>query len=114
MENKAKHTPGPWAVDDNTGVFGRVDIMALQTCVAVAQAEPGKEEAEANASFIARACNSHDALLEAAKLGRKPNKKCCKNVAEYGYDVSVITGKNCGICDTCKINAAIALAEKGA
>lgn len=55
LENKVSFTPGPWIVQDSTSVFGPVDITAGETCVAVAQAEPGRMEAEANARLIAAA-----------------------------------------------------------
>lgn len=56
-----KHTQGKWIVDGNQAVttqYGSIiaDIFG-----------DSKEEQEANASFIVKACNSHAELLEACK-----------------------------------------------
>lgn len=66
------HTPGPWAV--TKGKPRKVTANGVLICTAVLRnrattkqnaAGKGEEEARANAAFIVRARNSHDALLEA-------------------------------------------------
>ena len=65
-----KHTPGPWVAQaikghNNTLVYKR--IVANGEPIAFAGVYKG-HNAEANAEFIVRACNSHYDLLESCKL----------------------------------------------
>ena len=68
-ETENKHTPTPWIVDPGT-----VTIHAQNpingSCIASVLGT-GDEDSDqvslADAEFIVRACNSHEALLEAAK-----------------------------------------------
>jgi len=54
----AKHTPTPWTVSGN-GIHKGIQ------CVATTHMEP-KEQRDADAAFIVRACNVHDELLAIA------------------------------------------------
>lgn len=70
---KAAHTPGPWRLSENRYVWS-----PNKNCIAtVHMMADGKRNSEleveslANAKFIVRACNSHEALLEAAKRARE-------------------------------------------
>ena len=74
----AKHTPGPWIANANKilGLDGRLVTMLddLETTCA---------EDEANAEFIVRAANAHDALVEALEAvewgcgGQPGHCPCC-------------------------------------
>ena len=57
-----QHTPGPWTIGRGRRwiTSGDVDIARIHDVSKI-----GEAEAVANAEFIIRACNSHDALLEA-------------------------------------------------
>lgn len=63
---QTKHTPLPWMVDNRRSI---VKVRSEKREVAVLSgrldSEHGRETIQANAAFIARACNSHDELLEA-------------------------------------------------
>lgn len=64
-----KHTPTPWQAKpfgDNAWVVMRGDMV-----LAVLSREDHPQWNEANAKFICRAANSHDALLEACKAWMK-------------------------------------------
>lgn len=70
-----KHTPTPWHLQANThvpnvGIYRDVtekgDVHG--TWEVIAFLDNDMERARANAEFIVRAVNSHEALLEAAKL----------------------------------------------
>lgn len=68
-ETKATHTPGPWKTG---GVMTRVEVLPdgwnMPMCVAdchTKSAPNSEAERVANAAFIVRACNSHDALVAA-------------------------------------------------
>ena len=66
------HTPGPWHlqrigealyVESNESYMRVIADMQRAECVSVNE----RAMVEANAEFIVRACNSHDALLAACK-----------------------------------------------
>lgn len=69
----SQHTPTPWQLQD--GLSNRNITTSEGDCIArvdmaIEQDEQGKwhpnhEVTEANAAFIVRACNSHEALVEA-------------------------------------------------
>ncbi|MEZ2132736.1 MULTISPECIES: hypothetical protein [unclassified Sinorhizobium] len=68
---ETKHTPTPWRMDDDIrfGETPRVYGADKHICE-VANAElpiDAQEEWIANAAFIVKACNSHEALIEALK-----------------------------------------------
>lgn len=71
---KAKHTPTPWKIEFNS----KCEIVAKEGTIATLdlpmKRELGYDGAclleEANASFIVKAVNSHEALVEALKLAR--------------------------------------------
>ena len=93
MTTQAKHTPLPWCIDKNAASVASgdgIDIMSGMEVVACVFTEamldrgyevarPGETvscewayrkatpEERANAAFIVRACNSHEALVEACK-----------------------------------------------
>ena len=68
METKTEqHTPVPWysTASSKAGVV----YSALNNELIVPYARTGATEStHANAEFIVRACNSHEALLEACKM----------------------------------------------
>lgn len=54
------HTPTPWVIDPlYKAEVLTSDLRELVTC--------WSEECESNAEFIVRACNSHEALVEALR-----------------------------------------------
>jgi hypothetical protein len=61
MADITGHTPGPWSIGKRRWITsGDLDIARIHSVSKI-----GEAEAVANAEFIIRACNSHDALLEA-------------------------------------------------
>lgn len=77
LENEqAKHTPGPWHVGQGNGegcIFADGDGVRMRleehgtALYPIAKCAMGwnKEEDEANAAFIVKACNAHDTLMSA-------------------------------------------------
>ena len=71
MKNETKRTPGEW----HAGHIGEGEYR----CDVVFDADSGQvceiigrgEQAEADAAYIARCCNSHDALVEALRSAMK-------------------------------------------
>lgn len=93
----SKHTPTPWAFepdhskrDGSQFIFSDAD---RDTWVATAEnRETNGAEASANAAFIVRACNSHDALVAALR------------------EIAAMNGTYCGVAvETAR--AALAAAE---
>ena len=105
-----KHTPTPWAQGTRPYeaclIFARVQGIRKEHLVRIAQTllwngSGNESEAIANAEFIVRACNSHDALLAAAK-------------AAEAYLQGKRTGKQYEEADLVdQLRAAIRAAEKG-
>ncbi len=102
-----QHTPTPWHVD-NTGVVvgsrapnGSTDLIAdLHT-----SAMPS--EARANAAFIVKACNNHQALVEALRRCREG--LVCRVIPRLP-----IASCECWACETERqIKAALAAATEG-
>ena len=59
-----QHTPVPWSLEYRRWITsGDVYIARIHDVSKI-----GEAEAVANAEFIIRACNSHDALLEALEM----------------------------------------------
>lgn len=56
------HTKGPWRVDAH-----RLTISAADGNIGLLNLARPDEVSSANAAFIVRACNSHDALVSALK-----------------------------------------------
>jgi len=103
----AQHTPTPWAYRPNEFDDWGWIRAANGDLVAVAKASPWltaedftlfreikSDPAIANAAFIVRACNSHDALVEAltklisaAKLLQANSEGCAVN--HYGNDIEL-------------------------
>ena len=61
-----KHTPGPWVIDPELA-----HTITTPGGMTIAKAESNREEWQANAEYIVRACNSYPALLEACKAQHK-------------------------------------------
>lgn len=61
------HTPGPWEVSYSTNFPDQQTIQAVGSDRILALIDCNDEQDEANAAFIVRACNSHEAMLEALK-----------------------------------------------
>jgi len=76
-KERARHTPTPWEVDNNNGAHGTCTIRHFRTSAdgsfkapfgeAIADLMGSSPEREANADFIVRAVNSHEAMVEALK-----------------------------------------------
>jgi hypothetical protein len=71
---KTKHTPIPWKVQAEFLTIYATSDPARGTGITIAiaqilvdQLDGGSQEAEANAAFIVRACNSFDDLLAACE-----------------------------------------------
>lgn len=60
-----KHTPTPWGVQGDTYVT--INSLIIAHCKQ--DGHTTLEEAQANAAFIVRAVNSHDALVRAVEIG---------------------------------------------
>ncbi len=70
----AKHTPTPWVfIPMNEYVYDAAFKYRIEgedgfsPCCIYADGTKNKGTTEANAAFIVRACNSHDALVDALK-----------------------------------------------
>lgn len=65
------HTPTPWILGQDSTVFSEnflcVAIGSPDSDVPIAIFQQGNPNAVADAEFVKRACNSHDALLAACK-----------------------------------------------
>jgi hypothetical protein len=68
----AAHTPGPWAAEPLTGrgawIKGTDGGRAAMSCGQGAHSGEAEANGAANAAFIVRACNAHDAAYEALVL----------------------------------------------
>ncbi len=80
MTTETKHTPTPWRVGLRNGVFGadefiggdrHYQVVCTPTSGGIYRRHSTESElqaeAEANAAFIVRSCNAHDALVSALK-----------------------------------------------
>jgi len=97
-KTEGKHSPGPWkarpskfgknpALTNPPGIVdGQNDYVAV-----LGGGNVHFSNAEANAEFIVRACNTHDDLLEALKEAR--DALVCESTNVYG--------DTCGITFTC-------------
>lgn len=74
--NGPNHTPGPWSLDYDPEMSPNIWIVAPTNSgvakVEICEHREGRpeelnDEDWANAAFIVRACNSHDALLSACR-----------------------------------------------
>ena len=86
-------TPGPWSITGNGSIWGVDDAVIYADGFGVHQHQ--------NAEFIVRACNSHDALLKAAKHAL--------SVAEMCADIMKLTPEEDTVIPVLK--SAIAKAE---
>jgi hypothetical protein len=76
----ATHTPTPWKfirhpeesdwAGNIQGSYGKVDGIENIRTISCQTKYGTPEEIEANGTFIVRACNSHDALVEALEYAR--------------------------------------------
>ncbi len=60
-------TPGDWTASPYEDNRGQSQITSDGSTRIIAVLDTFDEEGKANAEFIVRACNSHDALLEACR-----------------------------------------------
>lgn len=70
----AKHTPGPWKQCNSEPFEIVMDDGDVCPLVATVNGDPAcvdEDQALADAAFIVRACNAHDALLAAAEHAAK-------------------------------------------
>ena len=101
MTTKAeKHTPLPWVIDSEWA-----HTITTPGGMTIAKAESNREEWQANAEYIVRACNSYPDLLDA-----------CKAVLAFGKGLA-LTGlgdeRAHGPVLLSKLQAVITRAEKG-
>lgn len=66
-KEKVEHTPTPWKIIPNYKSDGQYIKAGIQTLL---ETWIGEFSSQDNATFIVRAVNSHEALLEAAKLAK--------------------------------------------
>ena len=82
--SSAKHTPTPWKVFYAKNNGQKILGVGQETGEGITNSQGwlwGEDhEAKANAEFIVRACNSHDALVESLKS----MPKLCSYHDEYG------------------------------
>lgn len=94
------HTPTPWAY---TSGIGDYEIIYEESKgkqigrIALLEWEPDAQQAEENAEFIVKACNAHEALVEACKMA---------------YDKAVSTSPLLFPSEIKALKDALALAEK--
>lgn len=70
--NKQAHTPTPWTISRAKGPhYQFIRIRQVGTIDYHASVRINLPESEANASFIVRACNNYEELLEACKLAKE-------------------------------------------
>ena len=62
-------TPVPWFITGDGSIYGSDGVVVCADCFGIHPHKNGEfiVRPHQNAEFIVRACNSHDALLEAAK-----------------------------------------------
>lgn len=80
MKTQVQHTPTPWLKAELGVVRNEVDNYLVARCIGDTD-----QEADANAAFIVRAVNSHEAMLEALKLVVRDLKKYGKYEASSVY-----------------------------
>lgn len=67
---KQEHTPTPWSTVEILGM-GKTGVRGVRPiCDAMVRRDQEEGEAEANAAFIVKAVNSHEALVEALRETR--------------------------------------------
>jgi hypothetical protein len=104
---KSKHTPTPWKEDHQGGLYIEGKNGEY---IAEVESEGGREEQFANAAFIVRACNAHDALVEALQE-LQSNCRGINEVLSEGGDINqaiFIASRT-----IVKAEAALKLAEEG-
>ena len=85
------HTPTPWHVL-TTPIECLIRAENFEETFQNIAATPGlNRNAEANAAFIVRACNAHDALLDACKMLLKVLSRDCDAEA-FGSEISHAEG----------------------
>ena len=94
MTQETKHTPTPWEVETNPNIKIYIRAGTKEICHMCEGDLYGRPDV--NAAFIVRACNSHDALVEALKAlldnadtPPEPNCSChiytpCSDCVVYG------------------------------
>lgn len=70
--SESKHTPTPYAAEENRVFQVKCNMFRIAICTS--NIADYSEEA-ANAKFIAKACNSHDALLAACRKVQRYKKE---------------------------------------
>jgi len=73
MTTQAKHTALPWQVVQRPSAYGEYCHLVRVRGGRV-NSDGFGDEAAANAAFIVRACNSHEALVEACQYGCQHGK----------------------------------------
>jgi post-segregation antitoxin (ccd killing protein) len=91
---ETKHTPTPWITTKGNGGYLTVirpsapqkhdDAVAFTV---IRAQHPTTTQAEENAAFIVRACNSHDALVEALKNALKAGDELAERLRRVDLDL---------------------------
>ena len=111
------HTPTPWHTGNNDFEIYQAALVFDPKLRAVADCQKyeigrSRGECEANAAFIIRACNAHDALLQAARLVVAGGDQCFCHAGPTSWGRHRLD-LGPGPCDWCVAKKAVALAEGG-
>lgn len=105
------HTPTPWHKEKDRPKVRNASDVTVADCGSYHVGS--LEKRQANAAFIVKACNAHDALLEAARLVVAGGDQCfCHAGGPISWGRHRL-GLGPGPCDYCVAKAAIALTEGG-
>jgi len=109
---KTKHTELPWCIDEENPMLiyheglSKDSSNVRSDILTIIQRDEPQRTCEANATFIVRACNSHEALLEACKA----IVNVCNSIA-VAPDLTNLRNCNRFVQVVVKAEAAIALAD---
>ena len=79
-----KHTPTPWELEQDSWISG---LHSHRRSIVASCNDDGVIPAEAqaaNAAFIVKACNSHDALVKALTLTLSELSSCARQLESMG------------------------------
>ena len=88
----AQHSPLPWKADGADVLSGgSLTCRILDYNRRVIASDIGRDEAEGNAAFIARACNNHEELLAALRVMTTRFERCARHAGSDAEFVAVST-----------------------
>ena len=79
---KTAHTPTPYHLDSFGDICATVNGIETIICQMLNHARIGRNDTLPNAEFILKACNSHDALVEALQ-----EVKRCRDALQFRPDL---------------------------